>query len=257
MNTRTMLAPRPPLAAVAREEGLATALLQRRTILVVMGVTLWLLAMAVWSIFSVVRDGQAGSMPAEAIPLAMMLVVPLAILGALWPTSVWQNLGPSEREYLWALPVERPQQTLLRTVIGWVTLMLVITGIIAALLIALSIARTQFPGLAFSPAGWYLCFTGATLAYLLATPLGVLTDHPARWMIGGFIGLLIVRATFQSPTLQSAGQLVDRVVGSLLLAITGLPAADSFGGGWTANFAAWMAIGVVLVGAALLYHQER
>jgi len=257
MNMQTTLAPRPSLAAVAREEGLATALLQRRTILVVMGATLWLLAMAIWSVFSAVREGHAQEMPAESLPVAIVLVVPLAILGALWPTSVWRNLGPSEREYLWALPVERPQQTLLRTVIGWVTLMLVITGVIAALLIALLVARTQFPGLTFSPAGWYLCFTGATLAYLLATPLSVLTDHPARWMIGGFVGLLVVRATFQSPTLQSAGQFVDRLVGSFLHAVSGQPAASSFGGGWGANFAAWMAIGMVLMVGSLLYHQER
>jgi hypothetical protein len=255
MNTTTTRV--PALGAAIQEEARATALLQRWTFGLIGLVVLWLLGMALWGLYAAMREGHVQA-PSEmtALPIFLMLAGPMTFLGALWPTSVWKNLGPSQRGYLWTLPVERPTQSLIRTAIGWATLMLTVAALMGLMALAALVVRSQLPEFAISPSGWFLPFTGATITYLLVSPLALLTDHPAKWLVGGFFGLLILRASLQISAARGLGEFMDQAVGSFSYATmraSGAPLPYA----WGVHLAIWLGLGIAVSAAAILAHQER
>jgi hypothetical protein len=255
MNTTTTRV--PSLGAVIREEARATALLQRWTFGLIGLVVLWLVGMALWGLFAALRQGQLQA-PAEMspLPIFLMLAGSMTFLGALWPTSVWKHLGPSQRGYIWSLPVERPAQSLIRTAIGWATLMLVVAALMGVVALAAMVVRSQLPEFAISPSGWFLPFTGATIAYLVVSPLALLTDHPAKWLVGGFFGLLILRASLEISGVRGLGDVWDAAVGSFTYA-TVRASGDPLPYAWGVHLAIWLGLGIAATAAAILAHQER
>lgn len=131
-------------------------------------------------------------------------VYPALLLGALASLGVWKNEGPSRRAYMWAMPVPRSAQTLLRVAAGWGWVLLAVVaflawGISVALITGghivlsnaweLSLLEGTSAGTVVRDFGWHghpwmwlLPFVGATVAYLAGSFLAVASDHPWRWI---------------------------------------------------------------------------
>lgn len=140
-----------------------------------------------------------------------------AMAGALAPMAVWKGDGPARRSYLWALPVGRAPNTLVKVAAGWVWLMVFVAAFLlwAAVLARvtggeLSLGDTRLrlgelpDGVAATAAGyfrhpwpmppwlWIVPFTGATAAYLLGSVVALRTDHPWRFLAGFVVGWVLL-----------------------------------------------------------------
>lgn len=135
------------------------------------------------------------------------------LIGALLPAAVWARDEPYGQGYLWTLPVDRHQLTLIKVFAGWVWLMAGV-ALFALWWPILTIAyrggvlppgtlyllTSQFSGTgpldpaSLEPARWApgvmiwgVPFTAATASYLLGSAFMLASRRPLRWLIG--IGL--------------------------------------------------------------------
>lgn len=144
---------------------------------------------------------------------AAVLVEPSAtpgVIGALLPIAVWareERFGPG---FLWTLPVDRSRHARIRTLAGWLWLMIGVALYATCLLVlalvahgglspveTLRVLTTAIPrSVAIDPASlrsvqwapgpliWAVPFGGATATYLLGSAAMLGLRHPLRWAIG-------------------------------------------------------------------------
>lgn len=138
--------------------------------------------------FSAPRSGEAVVSVVE-----LLLASPLHVFAFLaaygWAAGVWSDEGPGERRYHWSLPVERPAHDLTRIGVGAASFL--IAGVAAVLLWTLPVA-TLTGAITPGPArALVLIGLVVLLGYLLGTVPALLSDHPARWSIGVFLGYAV------------------------------------------------------------------
>ena len=201
--------PAPRWGAVAREQFRAVGGALRGEMWAAAAV---LAAMTVPLLIHHARNPARGS-DLQFTEMALMV----AMAGVLAPMAVWKGDGPARRSYLWALPVGRAPNTLVKVAAGWGWLMVFVAAFLlwAAVLARvtggeLSLGDTRFPlrelpdGVAATPADffrhrwpvpawlWIVPFTAATAAYLLGSVAALLSEHPWRWIAGFIVGWLLL-----------------------------------------------------------------
>jgi hypothetical protein len=168
------------------------------------------------------------------IPIGLVgLLLPFGLAGFLVPFGVWRSEDPSRRSYHWAMPVARGPHTILKTLSGWLWLMLAVAvyvGFILCLIafIAPSIvhmlgARSCNPHLQVDWR-WVTPFTATTIVYLCTSIAVVGSNHPWRW-VGGVVVLYVISlscfaAIGQHELVQAMGRAVIGRYG-LLMALGG------------------------------------
>lgn len=115
----------------------------------------------------------------------------LLIAGACWAVSVWGDAGSPQRDYFWALPVNRSAHALARTVAGAA---LLVAGLIVLALLGVGIdsLSTGEPGTA-SALAWVSLFSGPLTLYLVVCAIALVSAYPGRWAIGVVIGWTLLR----------------------------------------------------------------
>lgn len=101
------------------------------------------------------------------------------------PMLAWKEEGPSDRAYHWTLPVDRPTHQLLRLGAGWVLLVGVLAAGIAGGWIVGAAAQD---GMALGdPAVLAAALPSATVLYLTAGSVALVTDRPVLWIVVGYV----------------------------------------------------------------------
>lgn len=203
------------------------------------------------------------------------MAFPAVLLGFFAPFGVWKGEEPARRAYLWALPVARSRNTLVKVLGGWGWLI----ALVGAYLLW-AVAMTVLTGGDFSVGGeiaqalthrhlppeqriralsleawmWLVPFTGATVTYLIGTVAAVWTDRPWRWFAAAaFTCILVVQLiegiVHVDPTLNA----VTTGRYGLVSVMTGMPSA----GGWAGATLVWMVCALAAVLVAAHRHQER
>jgi hypothetical protein len=139
--------------------------------------------------------------------------------GLLLPIGIWLREERFGSGFLWTLPVDRRSHVLAKVCAGWVWLMVAV-AIFVLWLIVLTLATGGailaapmvhvLPSPAFplpdridasalrtllwapSPLYWFVPFTAATGAYVLASAYTVGVRHPLRWIIGVVLGVFLI-----------------------------------------------------------------
>jgi hypothetical protein len=93
---------------------------------------------------------------------------------------------------------------------------------------------------------WVMAVTAPTTAYLLASMLLVGTNHPVRWLVGGWVGIMLVMVISSVADLP----LDEDTVNDVFVGPTGLLPALGMGddltlGAWLAATSLWLALAVV------------
>ena len=204
------------------------------------------------------------------------MAVPAVLFGLVAPLGVWKGEEPARRAYLWALPVARSRNTLVKVLGGWGWLM----ALVGAYLLW-AVAITLLTGGELSVGGeysqaltrrhlppeqriremtleawmWLVPFTGATVTYLIGTVVAVWTDRPWRWFAATafvtFLFVQLVAGHYRGMDPMIDGVTVGRF--GLVSVLTGMPSA----GGWAGATLVWTALALAAVVAAAYRHQER
>jgi hypothetical protein len=156
-----------------------------------------------------------------AVDFAPELSMLPGIIGLLFPIGVWKGEDRFGASLLWTLPVDRRSHALAKVCGGWVCLMAAVALFLAWLFVlslitggnilgeqvlsVLPSSTVPAPG-TLDPAAlravryrpqlllWLVPFTAATGAYLLASAVALGSRHPIRWVIGIFLGALLLSA---------------------------------------------------------------
>lgn len=206
----TALHPLPNHFAVAREQLLSVGIKQRRELLLMGVLALVLVGLAVYALLfaeqtvTATENGREitrtyrGATNADLGELLKFYLLPVSLLGLLWPLSVWNGEGPRHRVYHWAMPVRRDAHSLLRTAAGWVWLMAAVAGLLLLMVLVAAITG-NLQSLGDETLIWWVRpFTAATLLYLLASVAALWTDYPGRWLVGIIIGYGLLLPTLFS-----------------------------------------------------------
>ena len=150
--------------------------------LITVGATIWIIS----------------TIPDDGAMLAPMLVGnafhPLLVLIALsWGLSAWRDDPPKERQYFWLHPVERTSHTIVRSLAGFLWLMLVVAIVIAATIIATRVFLGGAPGID-APRMWLYAVGSITLAYFACSIAPVLSDRPGLWIVA-VIAIVVLAGT--------------------------------------------------------------
>jgi len=255
----TATRPTPGWGRIAQRQLRTLVLLQRKDFLVV-GVLLGLLAaVLVWGLTEAqVQMQDAPTSVGQSIPVFWLLVVPLTLVGAVWPFGVWRDDAPSRRGYFWSLPVPRGPHTLLRVFLGWVLLQGVVLGTMAVVGGIALIYAGRFE--AFSPSFelWFSAPLTATLSYLVVSVLTVSVENPVRWGIWGAIAVAVTGIFSGATGLSWLAAATGGVMTSLSIALTG-PAPELAGPlpfSWLTHYLIWFALGLIGVLAGAFVHRD-
>jgi hypothetical protein len=240
-TARPALHPTPRLRDVVREQLGAVALALRAP-------SLAILALAGVATALVVAEHLTGGGPVDFAPELSM--VP-GMLGALLPIGVWQGEERFGASFFWTLPVDRRRHALARVGAGWAWLMVVVALVVLWFLVlafltggnilgeqtvrvlpstVVPLPGTLDPGAlrlvrwAPPPLYWVVPFTGATGAYLLASALALGARYPFRWLVGGFLALLLLGATGEAAGITALRFAPSRIVEALFEGRYGLDA---------------------------------
>ena len=156
-----------------------------------------------------------------AVDFAPELSMIPGIVGLLFPIGVWKGEDRFGTGFLWTLPVDRRSHALAKVCGGWVCLMaavalFLIWLFVLSLLTGGNVLGEQvlrvLPSPTVPPPGtldpgalravrytpqlllWLVPFTAATGAYILASAVALGSRYPIRWVIGIFLGALLVSA---------------------------------------------------------------
>lgn len=231
----------PSTGAVAAEQFRMLLLLQRRDFLIAFGIGAVLAALSVWGITTMPTEGRSP----QTIQAFLPLVIPLMLLGALWPLGVWRHAKPSERGYLRSLPVPPGPLTLMRTGFGWVFLIgLCVLAMVATVALARFYLATAGDAVIHFDE-WLRPLASATLAYLLVSALAVHVEGPARLAIWTLVAFAATRGAAQMTGIEWLAEALDRTSSSFLLAVTGFasPRALAAGWSWGVHYGLWFALG--------------
>jgi hypothetical protein len=230
------LHPTPGKRSVFLEEIRTIAASMRRefivTAAVLIGVTL-----LVW--IGITRTGLGLDTKAIRM-LPSELGMALAWIGLVAPLAVWKQDGPSNRGYMWSLPVSRSGLTVARVTGGWIWLMVAIAALIIWA-ITMAWLSGGGPGVTESrlvPTGsandatalraiewstpawqWAVPFVAATVLYLIGSAVSVLSDHPWRWLLASLLTLGLFAVVSQVLGDSSGGFVRDLLLGRFGLGV--------------------------------------
>lgn len=191
----------------------------------------------------------------------------LQVVALFWGAMVtWRGEGPSGRFLHWTQPVGRARNQLARTAAGgaWLLLAVAIGGALAWV-----VGAVLEGGMAIGPARVPAASAGSlTLLYLLGSVPALLSDRPAWWIIGVYVGygLLTAMANVAGWPIVEPLQAVFGFDGWGLARAASAPTVlgvevvvPTGSGGATpwAPLGAWLAAAAAAVAAAASVHQDR
>ena len=143
-----------------------------------------LLSLALLACYAVASAGIVGFDMAGAP--GIIRAYPLLLVASVsWAVVVWQDAGPSRRDYFWALPVDRVTHALLRSTAGAVWLS---GGVAVLALLGASVdAATTGQVLPASNLAWVSLFSGPLTLYFLVSAVAIVSAFPGRWAIAVLI----------------------------------------------------------------------
>jgi hypothetical protein len=129
-----------------------------------------------------------------AEPLVAALVfaaVCLSVWALVWPFRIWRGERPSRRDYHRSMPVDRRLHDLIRVASGglWllgIEVVVVLTAVSAA---AMPGRGGVLPGI--GPLVWASLILGPMILYLAGSAVLIRSEHPAAWVVGGILALLL------------------------------------------------------------------
>ncbi|HXC25510.1 MAG TPA: hypothetical protein VNU46_06305 [Gemmatimonadaceae bacterium] len=150
------------------------------------------------------------------------LLLPFGLAGFLVPFGVWRSDDLSRRSYHWAMPVARGPHTLIKTLSGWLWLMLTVAVYVVFVdgLMGITgrILGESRPDIGVA---WRVVtpFTATTIIYLCTSIVVIGSNHPWRW-IGGLVALYVIAlgcfaATGQHALVHALGAVVTGRYGLL------------------------------------------
>jgi hypothetical protein len=250
MSIRT-LNPEPSLETVAAAQLRMVTLLQKRDLVLLAAIVIVMVGLSLWGQVRMPEDGGSGT-----IPLFRGLSVPLALLGLVWPLSVWRADSPERRGYFWSLPVDRRRHTALRVGIGWILLVGVSLLIMTTAAASFMPSVVRFEDVRIDFANLWEPIATITLAYLIASIFAVLFESPVRWMIMGWVAVLGLYIVGEAADLDGLAEGVEDTVGSLFIAIGGPVLADESVSDWARQYLVWLPVAAVGLLSALLWRHE-
>jgi hypothetical protein len=232
------LHPRPRWGAAFRTQFATVGAGLRRELLAAAVVILGLTAFTVLA-----RSDGGWTAPIRMDPDAWGFV--LALVAVVAPLAIWKGEGPSNRQYLWSLPLARGPLTLVRVLSGWAWLMLVVAALLVWVTVlawitggGLGIDEVRLvlePGAAAGtaavpPAGagggavdpallreirwttpgwlWLVPFVAPTVTYLLATIAVLRSDHPWIWLVAPLLLFMLIEVAAE---LSNAWGLIEQL----------------------------------------------
>jgi hypothetical protein len=215
-----------------------------------------LLGLALIACYAVASAGIVGFDMAAA-PSVIRAYPLLLVASVSWALVVWQDAGPSRRDYFWAMPVDRVTHALLRTTAGAVWL---VGGIAALALVSAAIdAATSSQALAASNLAWVSLFSGPLTLYFLVSAVAIVSAFPGRWAIAvlivwSFLHRACASSGICGPELAGRSALGDQL--GLTSAVTEVMRTEFVTGGPSAQpvlkvlIAAWLVLAVAAVALA-------
>lgn len=271
--SEVVLHPKPRWEEIAREQFRAVGIAQRRELALLAIGTLLLVLLFVYAI---VRHGPPEMDRSNFPQILSLLVTPASLLGLFWPLSVWKDEGPTRRSYLGSMPVDRPLHTVMKSLNGWLWLMIVGLCFLAVVLLLFTVTGNARS--IDAPAYlWVRPFTAATTMYLLGSVAAILADHPGRWIIGVAIGYGVLMGVLSITELHEVRETLQGIVSGRLglgTALTGtveVPQARTLPNGrqivavierrdfgaWVAALLLWLGLGSAGTVFAATRHLER
>jgi hypothetical protein len=294
------LHPSPTTGAVLKEQTLAVGLALRP---LGIGVAVVLVVFGVYGLIDNLYWGLGK--PSPVIMLPSDLLTYLSLVGVGLPFFIQRGpVTPFRSGLPWTLPVGRARHALLRVTGGWLWLMAAVAVLLlwAVGIPFLSGGELQEPRLFLvasftdplpvDPASlptvlwsipwwlWLVPFPAATALYLLISALFLATPHPGRWLVGVFLGLLLLAIVVERADLafmsgfgEPAFQILTEGQHGLTTLITGgtaavegvdLPNGESMSmfvgmptfGRWAGSAGLWIGAGLAILGLAALRHRD-
>jgi hypothetical protein len=240
----------PRRGTVLREQFLAVGLSLRRE-----GAVVGVLAGA-FTLMVVLMQASTGiALGFNVVPEAG---IPLALLALLVPMAVWKGEDPARRVYHRAMPVGHGEHAVVRTLAG---LPWVLAAGVAYFFWLLALSAMSGGLVEPTPLWqWAAPFAGVVVTYLLGSALALRVAHPWRWLGGGAVAYLFVRALQPVHGASSLAGIVDAVLRGrygLRTVITGtvsVPVHEDFGympafasaGVWLLATWLWVAVALSL-----------
>jgi hypothetical protein len=243
-----------PVTTLFRAELLALGARRRGALASYVLLLTTLLLMMVVTIRMQMREPEFAALVADAFqfdgPRVLMIPVLLGVLWALW---AWRGEAPSQRGSFFSAPVHRFPHTLVRVGAGWLWLLACLAFYGSAA--ALALLAVAGPRALTEPALWWwgAVVLSATVAYLLAMPLALLTERPAQWLSGALLLVFFGPALLH---LAGATRLREVFAGLSEHLGTALLAGPATAGLYLAHAATWIAIGAAATLLAALRYQE-
>lgn len=173
-----------------------------------------LVAFLILAVYGALRSGHGegqGSM--EFAPAA---VIPMSLVALLIPFGVWRASDRERRAYDWAMPIAQSEHTIIRTLAGWLWLMLgVVMYIVFVLAVEAIVISASGGSLSLDvPAWiWVVPFTATTIAYLLTSIAIIGSAHPWRWIGGIVVGYVTSLLVLQIVHMQDVGRVLEQIFG--------------------------------------------
>lgn len=206
------LHPVPAPGVVMKEQIEAVSIAIRKEQLVFLGS---LLVIVLLGIYSVLRGDHPMRPGVETLNYAPIATVPMTLVALLIPFGVWRASDRERRAYDWTMPVAQSTHTIIRTLAGWIWLMLGVVIYLAVLVlfqvIVIALAggsiRVDVPAWQ-----WLVPFTAVTIAYLLTSTAVVGSRHPWRWIGWTVVGYSIAMLVLDVLNLYDIRQVLQQIV---------------------------------------------
>lgn len=237
MNSQA-LHPAPSTGALAREQlRTVAAAVWRETALLALG----LLLLTVFVIYDYRVGRTTPSLGDGHVDVAPEMFALLSLLGLAAPVLLWWNEGPARRDYHWSMPVDRTRHTLLKAAVGWLWMQLAVAIFVLWAVAAASLtggrvstyhaitgfdaAANEFvrSAVAYPVSQWLVPFTAMTITYLFSSAVSIGSDHPWRWYVGAWAGLMFFGMMSETdvPSIEAVGEAVVEGRYSLKMALQG------------------------------------
>lgn len=267
------------------------------------GVGLLLAFFGVYALYDNLIGGVHKGPPVVSLPADLLTY--LSLTGLALPLFLKRgSVTPFRQDLPWTLPVDRARHALVRVAGGWLWLMAAVAvlllwavgipflsgggllepelHLVAPFTVPRPLDPSSLPTVMWSIPRWLwlVPFPAATALYLFSSALSLATPHPARWIVGTGLGLLLLAAVaervdltwFVDPAAYVLDKLVEGRYGlSTLLtgatvAVPGvdLPTGEELSmfvglptfGRWIAASALWITAGLAGLGLAALRHRD-
>jgi hypothetical protein len=171
------------------------------------------------------------------------------LAGLLFPVGVWFGEDRYGGGFLWTVPVDRRRHALAKVFAGWAWLMAAIGIFVLWLLLLALVSGGNVVGVETlkmipayplpgpqpldpatirplqwrpEPLLWLGPFTAATGTYLLASAVALGARYPARWIVGGVLGFILVTVATDMTDAEGLAAAPSRTLEWLLMGPVGL-----------------------------------